>query len=179
DHMAGYLEIALAFAFGLVWSEVLTGSERATGVQDRGERFERRFMGLAWRVLVWAVIAVGIVLTRSRGGLLAASSATAILLGMVMLRRRVRALTAAAFSIGVLIVVFSTGQAAILRFLASDPRDIGTDMRVEIWRGSVRAFHLFPNSGSGLGTFREAFRRVQPADVVGLVEQAHNDFLQL
>ena len=33
--------------------------------------------------------------------------------------------------------------------------------------------------GSGLGTFREAFRRVQPRDLAGLVEQAHSDPLQL
>ena len=187
DHMAGYLEIALAFAFGLVWSEVLTGAERSTKLPDRGERFERRLIAVVWRVLVWAVIAAGIVLTRSRGGLLAAACTTAILLIMAVLhgrsgsvdRGRNRAVIAGALAVGVLIVILTTGQSAVLRFLSSDPRDIGSDTRVEIWRGSVRAWHLFPNSGSGLGTFREAFRRVQSADLVGLVEQAHNDFLQL
>ena len=188
DHMAGYLEIGLAFAFGLVWTEVLTGSDRVKRVQDRGERFERRFIPLAWRILVWAVIGAGIVLTRSRGGLLASTIATAILLLMALLSfrrgsmerpQRIRVLGAVAFALGILLVIFTTGQVAILRFLASDPRDINTDTRVEIWRGSVRAFHLFPNSGSGLGTFREAFRRVQTTEIVGLVEQAHNDFLQL
>jgi len=81
--------------------------------------------------------------------------------------------------IGVLFVFFTAGAAPLLRFLSSDPRDIGTDTRVEIWRASIDAWRLFPNFGSGLGTFREAFRRVQPASIVGLVEQAHNDFLQL
>ena len=188
DHMAGYLEIGLAFAFGLVWTEVLTNSERVKGMHDRGERFERRFIPLAWRILVWVVIGAGIVLTRSRGGLLASALTTAILLLMALFRlqagsmerqQRIRALGALVFSLGLMLVIFTTGQAAILRFLASDPRDIGTDTRVEIWRGSLRAFHLFPNSGSGLGTFREAFRRVQTTEIVGLVEQAHNDFLQL
>jgi O-antigen ligase/polysaccharide polymerase Wzy-like membrane protein len=188
DHMAGYLEIGLAFAFGVIWAEVLTNPERVKRIHDRAERFERRFIPLVWRILVWAVIAAGIVLTRSRGGLLAAAVSTAILLLMALTRlqtgsmerrQRIRVLGAVAFSLGLLLVIFTTGQAAILRFLASDPRDIGTDTRVEIWRGSVRAFHLFPNSGSGLGTFREAFRRVQTPGIVGLVEQAHNDFLQL
>jgi putative inorganic carbon (HCO3(-)) transporter len=186
DHMAGYLEIALAFAFALVWAEVLTSAERGRKVRDRGERVERRALALAWRILLWAIIATGIVMTRSRGGLLAAVASTCVLLLMALIhlrestqRRHIPALIAAAFSAGVLFVVLTTGQAAVLRFLASDPRDIGTDTRVEIWRGSLRAWHLFPNSGSGLGSFREAFRRVQPAGVVGLVEQAHNDFLQL
>jgi len=188
DHMSGYLEIGLAFAFGVVWTEVLTSSERVKRIHDRGERFERRFIPLAWRMLIWSVIAAGIVLTRSRGGLLAAGTTTAILLLMALFRlrggsmerpQRLRALGAVVFALGMLLVIFTTGEAAVLRFLASDPRDIGTDTRVEIWRGSMRAFHLFPNSGSGLGTFREAFRRVQTTQIVGLVEQAHNDFLQL
>ena len=186
DHMAGYLEIALAFAFALVWGEVLIGAERGRKIPDRGERVERRVIALAWRILVWAIIATGIVLTRSRGGLLASVATTCVLLLMALLhlrgssaRRHVPAIITVAFSAGVLFVVLTTGQAAVLRFLASDPRDIGTDTRVQIWRGSVRAWQLFPNSGSGLGTFREAFRRVQPADLSGLVEQAHNDFLQL
>ena len=33
--------------------------------------------------------------------------------------------------------------------------------------------------GSGLGTFREAFRRVQPRELNELIEHAHNDTLQL
>src|SRR5205823_3411336 len=94
-------------------------------------------------------------------------------------RRRFAIAIAAAILIGVLFVAFTTGETAILRFLASDPREIRTDTRMLIWRTSTEAWHLFPTFGSGLGTFREAFRRVQPPDVTGLVEQAHNDFLQL
>ena len=186
DHMAGYLEIALAFAFALVWGEVLTSAERGRKIRDRGERVERRVIALGWRILLWAIIATGIVLTRSRGGLLAAVASTCALLLMALLqlrgsaeRRHVPAVIAVAFSAGILFIVLTTGRAAVLRFLASDPRDIGTDTRVEIWRGSVRAWQMFPNAGSGLGSFREAYRRVQPAEVVGMVEQAHNDFLQL
>jgi len=185
DHMAGYLEIALAFAFGLVWSEVLTNRERARGIRDHGDRLERRALPLLWRTLVWVVIGVGIVLTHSRGGLLAAAVTTAVLLSLAMSRRastaqhRNGALAAVAVAIGILLIGFITGNAAVLRFLSSDPRDIGSDTRVRIWRSSLEAWRRFPNLGSGLGTFREAFRRVQPPQIVGLVEQAHNDFLQL
>ena len=141
DHMAGYLEIGLAFAFGIVWTEVLTNSDRVRSIRDRAERFERRFIPLAWRILVWAVIGAGIVLTRSRGGLLAATVTTAIMLLVALLRQRSRALVAVAFSLGLLLIIFTTGQAAILRFLASDPRDIGTDTAALLGLADGRAEH--------------------------------------
>lgn len=185
DHFAGYLEIGAAFAFGLIWKEVLTGRDRVRGVRDRAERIERRGVHLVWRILLWAVIATGIVLTRSRGGIAAATITLAVMLLLGILhrpiatRRRTAMAAGTAIAAGVVFVALTTGQSAILRFLASDPRDIGTDTRVELWRSSIDAWHLYPNLGSGLGTFREAFRRVQPANIPGLVEQAHNDLLQL
>ena len=63
--------------------------------------------------------------------------------------------------------------------MESDPRDLSGNTRVAIWKTSLAAWREFPVVGSGLGTFREAFRRVQPRELKGLVEQAHNDFLQL
>ncbi len=80
---------------------------------------------------------------------------------------------------GLLFVGITTGEAPLLRFLSSDPRDIGTDTRTRIWAASNQAFHHSPYLGTGLGTFRESFRRVQPQSIVGMVEQAHNDFLQM
>jgi O-antigen ligase len=186
NHLAGYLQIALAFAFGVIWTEVLTGADRAEGLRDRAERLEKRAVPFVWRILLWGVLATGMALTRSRGGMLASAIATSVvlligILGPRISVRRPRAAASAvgAVVIGVLFALLIAGEAPMLRFLSSDPRDIGTDTRVEIWRASIDAWRLFPNFGSGLGTFREAFRRVQPSSVVGLVEQAHNDFLQL
>ena len=186
NHFAGYLQIALAFAFGVIWTEVLTGRDRAVGLRDHAERLEKRAVPFVWRILAWGVLATGMALTRSRGGMLAAAIATSVVLLVGILgprisvrRPRVAASAVGAVVIGLLFVFFVAGEAPLLRFLSSDPRDIGTDTRVEIWRASIDAWRLFPNFGSGLGTFREAFRRVQPPSVVGLVEQAHNDFLQL
>jgi O-antigen ligase len=186
NHFAGYLEVALAFAFGTIWAEVLMGRDRITGIRDRGERLEKRAVPLLLRVVLWGVIATGIALTRSRGGMLTSAVVTLVLLVMATLqrsrglRRRSAAIGAAvAVTLGVTLVAVTTGTAPLLRFLSSDPRDIGSDDRVAMWRTSVQAWHLFPHFGSGLGAFREAFRRRQPPDLPGLVEQAHNDFLQL
>ena len=182
NHFAGYLEIALAFAFGIIWAEVLMGSDRVRLIRDRGARLENRAIAVTWRILLWGVIAGGIALTRSRGGVLAASLTTITLIAMALSRRRgerASVLTLTSVALGVAFVAYTTGTAAILRFLSADPRDLAAEVRVSIWRTSVEAWRLFPTFGDGLGAFKEAFRRVQPRDIDLLVEQAHNDFLQL
>ena len=187
DQLAGYLEIALAFAFGSLWSEVLTGADRMRDAGDGGERFEKRFVPLALRVLVWAVVAVAIGLTQSRGGILAAVVTTLVLLAMavshrprtVEVHRRATVAVALAVLAGIVFVAATAGARPFLRFLQLNPRYLGGNARVDLWTTSIRAWQEFPLVGSGLGTFREAFRRVQLREFPGLVEHAHSDLLQL
>jgi len=183
DLLAGYLEIALAFAFGSFWAEVLTGSERAS---DAGgaERFEKRLIPLVARIFAWGVVAAGIGLTGSRGGVLSAALATGVLLVMAFwhrhdLDRKTAAGGVAAILAGAAIAAITSGQGALRRFLELDPREFGANVRVTLWKTSVAAWRESPWLGSGLGAFREIFRRVQPPDLPGLVEQAHADVLQL
>ena len=184
NHFAGYLQIAAAFGFGTIWLELLKSRERGSASHDIGERFQRRAVPIALRILLWAVIAAGIGLTRSRGGILAAALTIILLLGLATFQRTMRSRRAViptylALFAGITFVAVSVGRAPLFRFLSADPRELESDTRVQIWRGSLDAFHQSPIVGSGLGTFREAFRHVQPEEVVGLVEQAHNDFLQM
>jgi len=185
DHFAAYLEISLALAFGALWAESLTNRDRSIDIEDRSERFERRFSPLALRVLLWATVAAGIALTESRGGLLAAGLTTiallAVALGQRRSRRRRRAVTAVAVAVfvGTILALAFAGRGRFSRFLLTDPRDLGSTTRVAIWKTSVEAWRAFPVVGSGLGTFREGFRRVQPPDLRELIEQAHDDLLQI
>src|SRR5262249_17369060 len=84
-----------------------------------------------------------------------------------------------ALAAGIAFVAMAARQQPILRFLASDPRDPASDLRLTLWRLSIQAWKEFPIAGSGLGTFREAFRRVQPPGFDYLPEFAHSDPLQL
>ena len=182
NHFAGYLQIPLAFAFGAILAEVLLGSDRVRRIRDHGERLENRVLSFSWRILLWGVIGAGIALTRSRGGVLAASLATIALIAIAVSRGRggrAASLTIIAVALGTAFVAYTTGEAAILRFLAADPRDLTAEIRVGIWNTSIDAWRLFPHFGDGLGAFKEAFRRVQPKEIELLIEQAHNDFLQL
>ena len=183
DHFGGDLEIALATAFGVLWAEVLLNAERARGATDAGDRVESRLLPLAGRIGVWAVIAVGIGLTQSRGAVAASLVTTLLLLMIAMLHPRThrrRAWRGAlAIVAGLLFVGLVAGRVALLRFVASDARDLRGGTRLELWKTSLDAWTQFPWVGSGLGSFPDAFRRVQPRELNFLVEQAHSDSLQL
>lgn len=185
NHLAGYLEIALAVAFGgVVWS-VMVSRDHAHRVKDPLDRFYRRWLPVACVTVLWAVVAIGIAITRSRGGIMMAAVTTFVMLTMAVFhggnryRRLIAGVEGIAIFGGLGIVAMTTGKYPLLRFLTSDPRDAASDMRVILWKLSIDAWKEFPIFGAGLGAYREAFRRVQPADMNALVEWAHNDGLQL
>jgi len=186
NHFAGYLLIALALAFGLLWREILHYRDPGRREQQRGQWFERVFMRLTLRVLLWGALAAGIALTESRAGILAAVIVTVVLLSIAPAHPRIRsrrwsfaAAGAGVMAAAVGMTVLAVRQQPILRFLSSDPRDPASDLRFNLWQLSIEAWHQFPLVGSGLGAFREAFRRVQPRNFNFFVEFAHSDPLQI
>ena len=186
NHFAGYLEITLAIAFGVLWREVLHYREGVRKAAGRGKRFEKIFMRISLRVVLWGTIAAGVGLTQSRAGILAAVLTTLVLLSLAPSHPRIAARRWSFAAAGSGIVAAAIGftiltvrQQPIIRFLGSDPRDPASDLRLTLWKLSFQAWSNFPVFGSGLGTFREAFRRVQPRDLNYYVEFAHSDPLQL
>ena len=190
NNLAGYLEISLAFALGLVWYRTRVGLRtlaEARGVEERSSRLVRVLPEIVATTLLWAILAAGIVLSQSRGGIVAAAGTTLLLGALVFqggegarhARRVVGIAVAVLVALGTAFAIAGAGTVGFLRFLMPDAADLAGDYRVLIWRGSTEAFRLFPWLGSGLGTFREAFRRVQPAGIEGLVDQAHDEYLQL
>jgi len=183
DHFAGYLEIALCAAFGLLYAEILTGAGRhRADARDLGARVEARLLPLALSVLLWITVFGGILLSQSRGGVLAAIAATLLLAVLAWLRRRRRgsrrtlvSLLGGAFALALL---FSAGP-VLDRFLGSDPREMSNDTRAQLRALSARVESRFPVFGTGLGTFRDAFVLVQPRNLVGVIDHAHNDFVEL
>ena len=193
DHFAGYLQIGLAVAFGFSWavfSHVVSRRRRRGNKDaDKADRVERILVTTAGVVLVWGFLATAIGLTHSRGGMLAAAASTLFLVTMSAIsglrrtaveNRRLRAASgAAAVLLGLLFVAAAAGSRPLLRFLATDPRDLSSDTRVRLWEVSLQAWKSFPVFGSGLGTYQEAVRRVQPRDLLYHLDYAHSDPLQL
>jgi len=181
NHFAGYLEIALFASLALIWTRAARRSR-----DDRGGAVEHRLVALGWRALIFLVIAGAIALTQSRAGIFASALtlfAYAIVSSFharVQNRRWGAMLTASGtITLALLIAIAAVKDIAFTRFLAADPRDPSGDMRFRVWEVSLDAWRASPHAGWGLGAFPDAFRRVQPPDVPGQVEQAHNDALQL
>ena len=194
NHFAGWLEIALPAAFVLI---VLASSGPfRPGRRHSVDFVERRIVAVAGAALLWGALAVGIGLSRSRGGLLAALVVTLFLLALFLLfpahRHRADGADAAkpswlathgtsvaTFAAAVLFAATVSGSGPLLRFIATDPRDLDSDSRMQLWRLSLQAWREFPVFGSGLGSYLEAFRPFQPAELAGVVEWAHSDPLQI
>lgn len=190
NNFAGYLELSLAFAFGLLWYRARTGFSslaEATGAEERAERVVSLLPRVGLAVVLFGVLAAGIGFSQSRGGIVAAAGGTLLLCALAYglradvshARRVAGGVLAVLVVLGTAFAIAGAGTVAFLRFFLPDAADLAGDYRVLIWKDSLEAFALFPALGSGLGTFREAIRRVQSPEVSGLVEQAHNEYLQL
>ena len=185
NHLAGYLQVSVAPALALIWLALVRTQDSGASLADEADRLERRALPVVLATLLWATLAGGIILTQSRAGLAAAVLGTLFVLSCLVARRRAGRRSAAALpaavalAAGIGFVVFSTGLFPLTRALETKPGDLGVETRLGIWRGSLEAFRSFPVLGSGLGAFPEAFRRVQPPGLTGLVEQAHSEPLQI
>lgn len=185
NHFSGWLEIAFACALGVLWREVLMNRDRSRGVTDRGERIEKRLLPIVLATLLVGALGTAIGLTKSRGGVAASTMLVAIMIVLALshsrVRNRARTAILAAFMITLSIgfVVATAKREPVLRYLESDPREIAADTRVTLWATTLEAWQAYPIFGSGLGTFREAYRPHQPREIPQLVEQAHSDPLQI
>jgi len=163
---------------GLFWAEVLTNVDRGADEIEPGARFERRFPPLAVRLLLMAACAAGIALARSWAAGAAAALAAGVALTMGLSRRRgerSRRLGAAAAAAAGLVLI---GTAVLAPPAQAQPAAVGPQAG-DVLRTAIAAWRRFPVFGAGLGGFPDAFRSVQPASLVGYVEQARSGPVQI
>lgn len=174
NHLALFLEIALAVAFAWTWWAV-----RRT-ILDGG-RAEDRLLGVGPPALCSLLLFGGLVLTGSRAALLAALLAMAVQ-GMVIGSRRGRkwllAGGLAAGLAGVAALAALGAEGAFTRLTASSVDELGGGYRVEAARATLDLFRRFPIVGSGLGSFQAAFPLVQPPTIPGFWRHAHADWIE-
>jgi O-antigen ligase len=182
-HFAGYMELALALPLGLLFG----------GAVERDKRFVYAFLSL--------IMALALVLTNSRGGMLSlAAEIMFVLVVSAGVRRRgagegreeesrgarLRRVAARAALGFVLIVafflgaIFFGGEGALARFVGTVNADDPSTGRVEFWRATAHIIRDHPLTGVGLGAFGVAYSGYdQTNGRVYRLEQAHNDYLQI
>jgi O-antigen ligase len=183
NHFAGWMLMALPVTFGLLCA---TLARSAAGVK---EGWRARVLWLSSRhasetvVLAAAavVMAVSLVLTMSRSGMIAFAFSVAITGWFSMRRlagRSKRALAAVYLAAVVLLAVAPVGADAITaRFGSANPADI--NMRLPIWRDTTAIIRDFWLTGTGLNTYGIATLFYQTAEPDYHLREAHNDYLQL
>ena len=176
DNAGDLLMMSLAVALGLLATQWRWTSEREK-VGDRLEDISR----LAVMAVPAGIISVGLWATRSRGAIVSLYSALLFLLvGRAATargqRRRAAIVAAAATAFGG--ITFATRLPWIVGFGSNWP-DHSTAYRLSIWASAWRQFQDFPLWGAGLGTAMRAFPAYKNPFVIGIVEHAHDDWLEI
>jgi O-antigen ligase len=183
NHYAGWMLMAFALTMGhlcAILDRSLTPDTAEPHVGARGPRVARA----AWAVFVVcavATMALALVQTRSRAGILGLLVGLAVI-GGLLLRRIVstksRILVATALLLLPFMGVIVTGvQPIVNRFdTGSWPTAHG---RLPIWRQAIAIARDFPATGSGFNTYQRVVRLYPVTALDRPYEGAHNDFLQL
>ena len=180
-HFAGYMELALALPLGLVF----------TGAIEREKRFIYLFaVGL---------MAVALIMTNSRGGLISLFAELLFLVATMGLRRRHKhkkreseehtpRIKSAAMKAGLALalvvalfggVVLLGGEEALTRMVGSVNTDDPTTGRAHFWSVTVDIIKHHPWVGTGLGAFGVVYTGYDSRNGMYRLEQAHNDYLQV
>lgn len=166
NHFAAYLEILAPFSFA-VWL--------AAPLKPR-----ERFLAAISSIL----IAMGVVLSCSRGAWLSLGAAAIAGISFFHLKRpnlrmNWRSSMAAIFSAGLFFFLLSRHQ-VLRRFMSllEVAHDPSAQMRLGMWEGAWKLAREHWVSGLGLQSFLYAFPAFRPAGLYRLIDYAHNEYLQ-
>jgi len=131
------------------------------------------------------LIFLGALYSMSRMGLAAIAASLLVLAAFVPAIRGARGrfgyLSAAAFAVAFVLSVFVSAPGALLeRFANNGGREaLTSQVRVEIWKETLRMTAAYRVFGSGLGSYASVFQKYRAAAPEYLVDFAHNDYLQI
>ena len=179
-HFAGYMELALALPLGLVF----------TGAIEKEKKFIYLFAA--------GLMAVALIMTNSRGGIISLLAEILFLVATMGLRRRRHKkreseekeprMKSAAMKAGLALalvialfggVVLLGGEDALTRMVGSVNTDDPTTGRAHFWGVTVDIIKTHPLIGIGLGAFGVVYTGYDSHNGMYRLEQAHNDYLQV
>jgi O-antigen ligase len=180
-HFAAYMEMALALPLGLVFTDSIEK--------------EKKFIFL----FAAGLMAVALVMTNSRGGIISLLAEILFLVATMGLRRRRHKhrrdseerqprFKMAAMKAGLALVLIVTlfgsvvllgGEDALSRFVGSVNTDDPTTGRAHFWSVTVDIIKNHPLIGTGLGAFGVVYTGYDSRNGTYRLEQAHNDYLQV
>lgn len=179
-HFAGYMELTMALPLGLLFSGAIERDKRLLYI------FAAALMGIA------------LIMTNSRGGLIALFAEVVFLLVLTGFGRREReragdeeksgrvrgALVRAGLGLALVMALvggalFFGGEEALSRFVGTVNSNDPTTGRAHFWSVTLRIIQAHPVTGSGLGSYGLAYTQYDSRNGMERLEQAHNDYLQV
>lgn len=185
NHLATFLTMAILLGFGLFLGlrEAAPRLSEASSFRERTRRWSRsehmephlrRYLLL----VLLLVMAVGLIFTGSRGGMVALVMGFALMALLIWSQRwnkRPILIMIAFMGTAFLYSLYLGSDAMLKRF--QDVTDLG---RYQTLKASLAIVREYPMIGSGLGTFGDLFYRYELANLKGTYFlQAHSDWLQL
>jgi O-antigen ligase len=164
NHFAYLMEMALGVAIGLI----IAGNPK------------QRLTQFALLLPIW----VGLVLSNSRGGIIAMLAQVTIAALLLLRTSALKLALAAVLVAGVLFgTIWVGGERLVTNFSAAGSELTGTDRdgasRNEIWRATLKMFAAHPLLGVGLGAYWIGITAYHDASGVLTPQEAHNDYLEL
>jgi O-antigen ligase len=177
NHFATLLAIALPFALTLAIprraEHNVHGWRQRLVTLSKGPALLRLFAVLA-SALIW----MGLLLSHSRAGLLAAVAGAAIVLFHFRGIRAARWTAAIGAAVLLVLLTLELAQAPGERFVTLTD-DLGAKAgRLTVWRDARSLVAARPSLGWGFGTFESTFPTVQSADINVHYDHAHNEWLE-
>lgn len=175
DHFAFFTGLAVALAFAWLWWAGRRLMSRRVSVEVGSVR-------LVLALLLFFLAFIGLGLSGSRSGLLAAFAALAAQGGVLAAKyRRWRgaAWGATGLALGAVTFVLFGYQNFLGRWMETSAYELGWNARVGTWRDTLELWLNFPLTGSGLGSFRFAFPLTQSSEGQLTWVHAHSDWLEL
>ncbi len=185
NHYAGLIELTLPFILAAAFYHFQLWSDRSFRAGEPAPEAGGGSHG-AWAIflLFWGVIAaVGLIYSRSRGGIIACLFSIIFmgLLAHLRTRQKLSSLAVVIFVLCVTAYGLWIGLAPVLaKFETLARGNVLTEGgRLGIWRDTLRLIRDFPWSGTGWGTFHVAFQQYQSSNLEYYVDHAHNDYLEV
>jgi len=180
NHLAGYLEMALAVGIGLLISNL--SNERSRDWRDRLRRLSETLLSPKALIRVTLiVICIGLILTKSRMGNAAFFGSLVIsgVLFLVIARHATRSTTIFLISLVVLDILLVGSWVGVDKVVQRMEETSATyEHRDEVARDTITMIKEQPLTGIGSGNFFSVFPNYQQLDIWDNYYHAHNDYLE-
>ena len=180
NHFATWLVMAIPLSVGFVGAWLAERRAIAGVAAKAAAMFEALGSRAGWVTVSCAVMALALVTSTSRSGLIALTSAAFVAAWVVRERAGRRTLVLGAITVvamGIIGSLYVNMQPLLSR--VDETIDVGAGGRPRIWKETLGVARDFWPAGTGLGTYRDAMLVYQEDKRGGFFNQAHNQYLHL